>query len=396
VTPAVGPAPGAAASASPGKIAVINGLRGVAIAGVIFHHAYFRFLRYGQDDPDALLRLAKSVPSSGWLGVNLFFMLSGFVLCWPYARGSRSIAGPGDVGGFYLRRAARLLPLYWFICLVSLALYTDFRLEDPRLAGWLAALATATFQFSSATFMPAPNWVLWSLAVEICFSLAFPFLLLAFRRHGWRRPLAAIVLVSLATRVTGHVVLYAAPHGGILNAISDSALGRLDEFALGMFLAHLVANGHAPGTFSGRRALLGLGGIAAAMCLWGAWYRMEIPAASAALISWPLDLGMFFVIGHLVTRPAGAPSLARRIASAWPLQMLGLMCYSLYVWHGILMQRLFPDFREDAAQFAAYFATLLLCSALTYRFIEFGNVKSIRGLLPARGPGDAGVAVPRA
>src|SRR5580700_65219 len=97
------------------QLAAISGLRGVAIALVIFYHVLA-----GGVTPQALnvslfgvtLSLSPFL-TNGWTGVNLFFVLSGFVLFLPYAQHRRSMATLGDRLRFYRRRAWRLLPLFY-------------------------------------------------------------------------------------------------------------------------------------------------------------------------------------------------------------------------------------------------------------------------------------------
>ena len=376
------------------KIPVVNGLRGLAIFGVVFHHLFFGTFLYGQHETALVLKAVYAVLSSGWLGVNLFFMLSGLVLYWPYACGERVFSQAGEIRHFYKRRFFRLFPLYWFICLVSLVFAADIPISEPSFFRWFAALAVVAFPFSAGSFVPRPNWVLWSLGVEILFSLVFPCVVLAVQRFGWRRVLACVVVLSFATRVVGQIFYCGAPNGYLLNVLSDSLLGRLDEFVLGMLLAHLIVTPRASAIFSPSRAWIGGAAILFAMFAWGAWLRLEIPGWTGALISWPLNAGAFLVVGYLAV--ASPLSRMRQAFELWPLQMLGLMCYSIYLWHGIVMMRLSAAGKGFTAHLT-YLGIVMLLSAFTYRYIEFGRERDLRKLLPARRsvslPQSQGVAV---
>jgi peptidoglycan/LPS O-acetylase OafA/YrhL len=154
----------------------------------------------------------------------------------------------------------------------SLVLVANYRLDDPAFYGWFAALAAVIFPFHSETFLPRPiNWVLWSIGVEVWFSVFFPVLVAMIKKFGWRRVLVIVFTAAFSTRLVGHVFLYMAPQGQVLNVISDSVLGRLDEFVMGMppFVAR----------YKNDRCLLpvlfGLIGIAIAMCF-GAHLSMEL------------------------------------------------------------------------------------------------------------------------
>src|SRR5262245_27016517 len=148
---------------------------------------------------------------------------------------------PGGVRDFYRRRALRLLPLYTLVWVVSLVFVSGLALSDPKFYIAAAAFITCLFPFHPDYFEPPGNWVMWSLGVEVSFSVLFPLLVAALHRFGWRRVFTVTLIGALAIRIAGHV--YAAPGPGIiLNFVSDSVLGRLDEFLYGMLAAHLYVN----------------------------------------------------------------------------------------------------------------------------------------------------------
>src|SRR5271169_2972100 len=106
-----------------GKLDVINGLRGAAIVAVVWHHLFGLYFKPGSE---IALGPAITQPlfflSYGWIGVQLFFVLSGFVLYLPFARGKATMASWADWKRYYGRRAARLLPLYYLVALLCLVL----------------------------------------------------------------------------------------------------------------------------------------------------------------------------------------------------------------------------------------------------------------------------------
>jgi peptidoglycan/LPS O-acetylase OafA/YrhL len=86
-----------------------------------------------------------------------------------------------------------------------------------------------------------------------------------------------------------------------------------------------------------------------------------------------------------------AGSLFRSLFENWPLQLLGCMCYSIYAWHGIVMNDMIPpdtSLLADALRLVAPFTVLILAlSALSYRYIEFGHRRDWKALFllaPAR------------
>jgi peptidoglycan/LPS O-acetylase OafA/YrhL len=360
------------------RVPAINGLRGIAILAVLFCHVVAGTMpRTGP-----FLALAGiDVPLSplltnGWTGVNLFFILSGFVLYLPYAAGERAMADWHDGFAFYRRRARRLLPLFYVAALAVLALHAAHGITAEYLdeAAWLLSLA---FMLSARHFGPAFNIPLWSIGVELLFSLIFPAIVLRARSLGLPRWLAIAVALSLAARVVGYLAF---PNADGASYQADNIACRLDEFVLGMMLARLHVEGRLP-----RRAGLfgaaGIGMIAAAwvgfdLALHGVW-----PALARAALNDVLDAGFAAVIVAALA-PGSRVEAALSLA---PLQVLGMMCYSLYIWHWPVLMALAPDrgamsWPAFAAASAAFLALTLAIAAVTYRFVEFRHVRDWRHL----------------
>jgi len=365
------------------KIASINGLRGLAIIAVIFHHSFYTAFAYGKGSSQLPL-IVQNIFSSGWLGVNLFFMLSGVVLFLPYARQTRHLSSASDAFSFYKHRFHRLMPLYWFACFVTLVFATNFRLDDPRFYDWLVRFALVTFPFSQQTFFPVSNGILWSIGIEIWFSALFPLLIFLVHRFGWKPFLVAVFLLSFATRLAGQILLCQVDYGLILNSISDSVLGRLDDFVLGMLLAHLITRPESHRLFTLTNMLIGVLGIVFTTELWGTWLGKGLPSWSASLFSLPLNLSLFFVIGYLATPAKTGRTVIRSFFENRLFQMLGMMCYSLYVWHALIKLRFNSSYIIGVSEYLAYLTTVLIISSLTYRYIEFGKERNIKYLLPTR------------
>jgi peptidoglycan/LPS O-acetylase OafA/YrhL len=149
------------------KLAVINGLRGYAILGVIYFHllgVFFNQPGWVTEHIGSLAVFPLTFLGHGWLGVDLFFILSGFVLYLPYAAKSRTLANKQDVWNFYKSRAARLLPLYYTVLLVSVIFVAHWiNIHDAIFWRTMLLLFTCTFNFTKETFIPQCNYVLWNL-----------------------------------------------------------------------------------------------------------------------------------------------------------------------------------------------------------------------------------------
>lgn len=368
-------------SASP-RLAVVNGLRGAAIVSVILYHLFGRFTEPGSATlPLFGLALPLSAPlENGWMGVNLFFILSGFVLFLPYARGEREIThGARD---FYRRRFLRLMPLYYVNVAVCMAL-VEFDAKPAFASGafWrdLGLMLTATFNFTEDLYYPPYNWVLWSLGLEIFFSLIFPLLVLLERRFGMRALAAGVLVLSLATRIAGERH-YQGSFNPLLDPVKDSLLGRLDEFVLGMAACRLCVSGYRP-RFPALGVLAGALALYVACALWDAVLLARLPRAAVPYLYLVTSLGATTL---LLAALALGPGLLRALLANPPLQLAGMMCYSLYIWHGVLILHLFTaPSHYDPLPLAWNLAILLLASALSYRCIEFPHVRNTRALFRA-------------
>jgi peptidoglycan/LPS O-acetylase OafA/YrhL len=304
----------------------------------------------------------------------LFFFLSGFVLYLPYASGNRQLHTRSAVLDFYSRRFMRLMPLYFFIWVVSLVFMSGLQLNDRSFYFAVLAYVSVLYPFHPQTFYPAGNWVMWSIGLEIWFSVIFPVLVFMLSRWGWRRLLPVVLVGAFGVRLSGQL-FSAAPEGQVLNFVSDSVLGRLDEFVLGMLAAHLYLT---------RRQLtakwfpIGLLLIAGAALLWAGWYHQFISPLVTPIANNLLDTGIFLCALHLLFHES---KVRRMLSTAW-LQLMGMMCYSIYMWHGIVQLRFAASYKRGVVEYAAYVGVVMALSFFTYRYVEFRKTPSWRALLP--------------
>jgi peptidoglycan/LPS O-acetylase OafA/YrhL len=361
------------------KIGALNGLRGIAIAMIVLFHLFIPYtagvpLRPGEIDGDGLFA---AFINDLWLGVNVFFVLSGFVLYLPYRTGRRAMRGVAEFPAFYLHRAQRLLPLYFIVVLVTMTLHSKALAGSHDWYLELGALLSTLFIFSAHGFEPPSNVVLWSVSVEIWFSLLFPAFVLLVQR--WRTPKVVIgtVLVCAAFAYIGHAIPIA--RVGYFWPFTTGIFGCCYQFLLGMMACDLYIKGLEDPVLRGKHARLLLPGAAIMV---GALYLMHHAALVErhSLGTFGFSVGFAFVLLSVLS---GVDPL-RRVLEVWPLQVLGCMCYSIYAWHGIIMNQMIPPSTSSLADtlrlLAPFLFVMLALSILSYRYIEFGRERNWKAL----------------
>ena len=305
-----------------GRLAAVDGLRAVAALWVVlFHMRAFSGVHLGAHL--TLLKPLDFVIRSGSTGVSLFLVLSGFCLFLPFAGGRTARF---RVGGFFIRRARRLLPAYY--CSLGLALLINLagagRLGFPHLSPAEATRQVVTHLALIHTLFPdtfyALNGAYWSLGLEWQLYLALPILIIGAARFGLARTAIAAVLVNVIYRVglalaaSWHVI----PPGTLLSVVLPNQLpGRWAEFVFGMVAADVYARG----ALDRCRPLVWYGGL-------------PLLITAVALVGDPVSHilfgGVFFL---LLVAALGQVKLVSTILSWPPLVALGVMSYSIYLVH---------------------------------------------------------------
>ncbi len=310
-------------------IPAVDGLRGLAIGLVLLFHFWQQtWTQLHLPLPGFTLNL-NILAETGFIGVQLFFVLSGFCIAWPYSTGR-----PLHARDFLRRRAAKILPSYLLCLLVIVLFFLPEHLQNswPRhLLMNLLFLQVWSPEYLYHSFNP----VLWSLALEIHFYLLFA----ALGRYWMARAGTALVLSLLLWLLVGLWAL-----GGpaeLFDLYRHQLWGQLPYFAAGVYLAvnqpRLSTLRH-PG-------LLGLLGmslwIGVAYALWVV--RYDPPLLAGTL--WPSALEYLYTpvlaAGFSLTLLAVLQGgfWSRLFSLSW-LSGLGLISYNLYIWHQFLIVRL--------------------------------------------------------
>ena len=361
------------------KLGSINGFRGLAILLVIVHHLFIPY--YGpqavSQNASLAIALVGALVRNCARGVDIFFILSGFVLYLPYARDRRQFDGCSSVKHFYLHRAARLLPLYALVVLVGMTFHPINPIGGARWYLELGGLVTTLFVFSPHGFMPPSNIVLWSVGVEIWFSILFPFLVILSQRLPFERIVIALTAISTIFAFAG-VNIHVDRVGQFL-PFTNGAFGKSFEFVLGMYVAKIfvsIRKETLRGSNRFLKVVVGIVGCGTAVAL------HEVFSGE----NWmhPMDTLLFCVSFSLVLLNVllGSRSLQTAM-SVWPLQLLGCMCYSIYAWHGIVLNSIIPSgasVHETLKEIPLFLVLTIFLSAITYRFVEFGQRSDVRVL----------------
>ncbi|WP_337053535.1 acyltransferase [Pseudoxanthomonas sp. USHLN014] len=341
-------------------------LRAIAIVWVMFFHAWV----VGGLAPEWTW-----LSRYGWMGVDLFFVLSGFLIggqvLAPLSRGQ-----PLRFGDFYLRRAFRILPAYWVV-LALYALVPAWR-ERPEMEPlWKFVLMVMNLgnDYSRPAFSHA-----WSLCVEEHFYLVFPVLAwwLMRRPAAWKvAPLAALVMVggiALRAGIWLHDTAAEAAGGAQRNWFIEDLYyptwNRLDGLLCGVLLAMLKTFRPALWAHAQRYAngALAVGLAVMALALW--LFRDRSGLVGNA-VGWPvLSIGLAL----LVFAGAGRSSLIGRWAlpgAAW----LAGVSYSLYLVHKAVFVQVQDHLGQAIAgwgdaQVLVYGGASLLAAALLHYAVE--------------------------
>jgi len=309
-----------------GRNDALDGLRGLAIAGVLWLHFVQQNLPPGRGSWLGWLRAGTGL---SWAGVDLFFVLSGFFI------GGILIdqrSSPRLISVFYLRRAVRILPIY-YVTLLVIAVAIMGRLPGSYhlFPGWVYAFFLTNFAFA---LVSAWDWlplsVLWTLAVEEQFYITAPWVVRAIPRSLIPWLAAGLAAAAELARAT---LLLVYPNGHFsLNVLTPF---RMDALSLGVLAAWAVRS-EAAGPFFKRLAAHWRTWLALALALLGGLDLLQAPQGSPALALFGyLMIAMVFTLIVLIVARLRPPGLVRCLEFR-PLVHLGRHSYFIYLWHGLL------------------------------------------------------------
>jgi peptidoglycan/LPS O-acetylase OafA/YrhL len=364
-----------AARTGDGFRADIQGLRGVAVLIVALGHA--------------------GVPgvSGGYVGVDVFFVISGFLITgWLLARALDS--GRVPLGDFYASRARRILPpaalTLVVTCAASVAFLNPVRaasaLHDAVWAAFFGAnihFAQAGTDYFAQDDPPSPFQHFWTLAVEEQFYLAWPLLLAAallvprVRRHGRgvsRGRLAGVVALGVGASLAWSI------HATGTNPTSAylSTPARAWELGVGALIAiGMPWVGRVPARLRAALTWVGVAGILVATVAYGP--GTPFPGLAALL---PVVAAGLIVAGGVgpVCRAGAGVILGRQ-----PLRLVGDLSYAFYLWHWppLVIAAQYAGHRLSTLENLILLALAFAVSYITYRTFE-NPLRHARRLRPPR------------
>jgi peptidoglycan/LPS O-acetylase OafA/YrhL len=352
-----------------GRITALDGARGISILLVIYGHLVTS--RYWDGSSITLhYRLADTLAT---LGVDIFFVISGFIIT-TLALRERETVGDFSASGFYIRRVLRIIPPYfsYLLCILVLSAFGAIAQSTPQTL-MAAAFACNLPEANCGNFAGHS----WSLAYEEQYYVCFPLLFLCVAR-SIRALLGALLIVLLGLPL----VRYALNLGHVWFLIGHAA-----------FSVSFICIGALTAVYAGRTRRLTASRYAP--------YASLIVACTLACLLW-LDvfshahpdiprlgkLRMLLVptlepvcVAWLVISSVYGKNWITRLLNSAPLQFLGMISYSLYLWQQAFTRS--PDL-VPGAPWLNFAPLMLVIAALSYYCIERPAIRLGKRIIASR------------
>jgi peptidoglycan/LPS O-acetylase OafA/YrhL len=361
-------------------IASIDGLRAIAVTAVVLYHLGISWL------------------PGGFLGVDLFFVISGYVIT-RLILDSINKSGALDLRGFYWARLRRIYPGFLFMVFSTIIFIgvwapeaikrflTDLPYALVGMMNW-ALVARQQDYFESIGRPPLLQHT-WSLAVELQFYLIWPIILLTVLKYFGKANVARVALII--AMFSGAALFFVSLQLDAANAqqVSHIYFGT-DTHSLGLFLGAALAVSWIPQNLSAnieKRAQDVIDGIGVFGLLGLIATFLFIDANNATSYQIAFPLAAIFGCLVIISLVHPASRFAPLISSA-PFTWVGQRSYGIYIWHWVVFQVTRPSVDLTGETWALYLARVLLVLALadiSLRWVEIpfrrGNIQNwVRGI----------------
>ena len=349
----------------------VEGLRAIAVVLVVLYHASFPGLH------------------GGFVGVDVFFVISGFVITGLLLR-ERSSTDHTSLASFYGRRVRRILPAGTLVIVATvIAAYVVLGAvygNPTAVAARWTAVFLANFHFAgigtdylNATLPPSPLQNFWSLAVEEQFYLVYPAIFLVAASIRSAISLRARLVFILVPIILMSLLLSAVQTSTAPTAAFFSPFTRAWELALGALVAVATPT------------LLRLGRNTATVMTWVGLAAIGYAAfAYSSSTAYPGTAVIVPVVGTALVVAGGTPVPtwgAESVLKLAPFQFFGRLSYSLYLWHWPILIIAAEYAGKDSLPFhqnLGWLVLSLVASYATYRLVE-NPVRHAQALAKSKG-----------
>jgi len=350
----------------------LNGLRAIAFLAVFFYHArYFDF---------------------GWAGVQLFFVLSGFLITGILLDMKETLSQKDYFIKFYARRFLRIFPLYYFYLLL-MGLVTTWLTSMNYRPGWMEPFASQVkyailyvYNFLLATTKIDSSFALehlWSLSVEEQFYIFWPLAIILIPQKIQKRFFLFLVGLGPIFRLLYYFLythgLFAHLHPGAVESLHQLPFTYMDAFAIGAYISRYNIP-KAKKQFIPFLILIPLSGFITQYIATG-----EVGSFSAFGFSSVMSAGYQFIWGYsllnyffaITIQTVAREGIFNRFLEWAPIRYLGKISYGLYVYHHPIIWFAFDiqefgidrTYVKPIATVIAFVGTLMIAS-LSYYILE--------------------------
>jgi len=325
----------------------IEGLRGIAAIAVVVNHTVAISTLIATQWGAYLAQLRA--------GVQIFFVISGFVLYRPFVAAHLANRKGPRLAGYFRRRFFRIFPAYWAVLIVAVYGLHVLYLVGVKATVIHFSLLQTYFPISSFLNGLAPAW---TLVVEVTFYVALPLISFVIWRLGTGRRRLAAELVGVGSLLAVGIFSSAWTAFGSPPSFIDILPANLPAFSLGMLLAvgsswgelHKVAAAWLNRVAA--RAWIWWAGAAFAFSamVWAVHYPSVLPIGQLLGGQKPIpgtdafaDSLLCAIVGVTLVVPvvfSGQPSLIRRSLRTRPMLFAGMISYGIYLWHVPMIQEI--------------------------------------------------------
>ncbi|MDY3090438.1 MAG: acyltransferase family protein [Porphyromonas sp.] len=335
----------------------IDGLRAIAVLSVVIFHLHGAWL------------------PSGFLGVDIFFVISGFLITSIIYRDIQG--GSFTFKDFYLRRIKRILPVFFVVLFTAILVGIFLMPVENNFVELKKSALASTFFAANLYFMRGGGYFdpnledkpflhIWSLSVEEQFYFVFPILLILLLRYEWSRKYKYPILLSLGAATLGLSFVSLEPLGIDWDTYYMPHL-RVPEMLVGALLAMAWSDGllrKFEDKLASRLSLLCLAVLFVCFFLTGVFVPPFFPGV-ASLIPCIAAAGLLY----LNAQPTSSSRLLSNAFVVW----IGKISYSLYLWHWVVLawfRYVYGVGPLEPQQLVVASLLMLFLSVLSYYFVE--------------------------